>query len=279
VRHSRDLESYGRSIDRPDDTTPGRTRAINRRQQGDLGEASAIEWFSRLGAAILIPFGHSPDYDLVVDIEGRLLRVQVKTCTRKEPRRDGSHRWYVALATNGGNQSWTGVAKLFDPSRFDLLFVLVGDGRRWMIPSDVIEGTRAVNLGGLKYAEFEVDPGHAIDHLVYRDDASKLDPAGGVSKRSKGAGCKPVGITPSQVRLLPPPLPPRGSGFEPSKYDRRLSRSGQTTINEKRKVTLPRKAVIEAGLDVGDRLRVCSHGYGRVLLERIGIYDSWPEEA
>ena len=46
-----------------------------------------------------------------------------------------------------------------------------------------------------------------------------------------------------------------------------------TTINEKRKVTLPQQAVIEAGLDVGDRLRVHSYGYGRVVLERVGIYD------
>jgi hypothetical protein len=37
-------------------------------------------------------------------------------------------------------------------------------------------------------------------------------------------------------------------------------------------VTLPQQAVMEAGLDVGDRLRVRSHGYGRVVLERIGLY-------
>jgi len=29
---------------------------------------------------------------------------------------------------------------------------------------------------------------------------------------------------------------------------------------------------LEAGLDVGDRLRVRSHGYGRIVLERIGLY-------
>jgi len=29
---------------------------------------------------------------------------------------------------------------------------------------------------------------------------------------------------------------------------------------------------LEAGLDVGDRLRALSHGYGRIVLERIGLY-------
>ena len=76
----------------------------------------------------------------------------------------------------------------------------------------------------------------------------------------------------SQVRILPPPLPPRESGFNRTKYDRKLGRSGQTTIDEKRKVTLPQQAVLEAGLDVGDRLRVQSHGYGRIVLERIGLF-------
>ncbi len=260
-------------MDRPNASTAGRARAINRRQQGDLGEASAIEWFSRLGAMILLPFGHSPDFDLVVELEGRLLRIQVKTSTCKEPRLDG-HRWDVTLATNGGNQSWSGVAKIFDPSRFDLLFVLVGDGRRWLIPADAIEATRGINLGGIKYSEFEIDPGGPIDHLVYADDTTTLvSTAGGVSKRSTDADCKSVGSLPSQVRILPPPLPRRESGFKRTRYERRLGRAGQTTINEKRKVTIPQQAVLEAGLDVGDRLRVRSHGYGRIVLERLGLYD------
>jgi bifunctional DNA-binding transcriptional regulator/antitoxin component of YhaV-PrlF toxin-antitoxin module len=78
---------------------------------------------------------------------------------------------------------------------------------------------------------------------------------------------------PSQVRILPPPLPRRASGFNRTKYERKLGRSGQTTINAKRKITIPQQAVLEAGLDVGDRLRVRSHGYGRIVLERIGLYD------
>ena len=263
-------------MDRPNGSTAKRARAINRRQQGDLGEASAIEWFSRLRATIFIPLGHSPDVDLVVELEGRLLRIQVKTSTCKEPRLDG-HRWNVALATNGGNQSWSGVAKIFDPSRFDLLFVLVGDGRRWLIPADAIEATHGLNLGGDKYLEFEIDPGGPIEHLVYADDATKLvSTAGGVSKRSTDAACKAVGSLPSQVRILPPPLPRRASGFKRTKYERKLGRGGQTTINEKRKVTIPQQAVVEAGLDVGDRLRVRSHGYGRIVLERIALYDDVP---
>ena len=49
--------------------------------------------------------------------------------------------------------------KLLDPSDFDYLFVLVGDGRRWFIPADARRRRYAASrLGGPKYAEFEVEP-------------------------------------------------------------------------------------------------------------------------
>jgi hypothetical protein len=260
-------------MDRPSVHTRENQRLINRRQQGDLGEASAIEWFSRLGATIFIPFGHSPDVDLVVDLEGRLLRIQVKTSTQFTETPDGHPRRVVSLKTCGGNQSWTGIAKELEPARIDFLFVLTGDGRRWLIPSDCLESRGSIRLGGTKYSEHEIDPAPPIDQLVYGD----RPPINSISAPGEYASGQSTGSVKawtlsSQVRILPPPLPPRESGFKRTKYDRKLGRSGQTTINEKRKVTLPQQAVLDAGLDVGDRLRVSSHGYGRIVLERIGLY-------
>jgi Holliday junction resolvase-like predicted endonuclease len=104
-------------------------RRISRRQQGDLGEASAIEWLTRAGALVLIPFGHSPDFDLVAYVNGRLLRVQVKTSTQRVTTPKGHMRSAVVLVTSGGNQSWNGSRKKIDPARFDYLFALTGDGR------------------------------------------------------------------------------------------------------------------------------------------------------
>jgi hypothetical protein len=260
-------------MDRPSPHTREKQRLINRRRQGDLGEASAIEWFSRLGATVFIPFGHSPDVDLVVQLDGRLLRIQVKTSTQFAETPDGHARRVVALRTCGGNQSWSGVAKQIDPADLDFLFVLTGDGRRWLIPSDCLEARNSIRLGGAKYSEHEIDPAARIDHLVYGDrPALNSAPAPGEYPRGQRTAAVNRQALPSQVRLLPPPLPPRESGFKRTKYDRKLGQSGQTTINEKRKVTLPQRAVLEAGLDVGDRLRVQSHGYGRIVLERIGLF-------
>ena len=126
-------------------------RQTNPRRQGDLGEAAGIHWLTAAGAGVSIPLFHSPDYDLLADFQGRILKVQVKTSTH---RRNGRYR--VELATSGGNQSWNRLVKRFDPSRCDFLFVLVDDGRRWFIPANEIEATRGISLGGPGYAGFEV---------------------------------------------------------------------------------------------------------------------------
>ncbi|WP_241004533.1 group I intron-associated PD-(D/E)XK endonuclease [Conexibacter sp. SYSU D00693] len=137
------------------------TGRLTTRRQGDRGEASALEWLTSKGAAVLVPFGSAPDYDLIADWGDTPVRVQVKTSTCF-----AKGRWAVTLATRGGNQSWNGLVKRFSPTRCDLLFVLVGDGRRWCIPADRVEATSGLHLGGPKYAEFEVEPGLPLPTAV-----------------------------------------------------------------------------------------------------------------
>jgi hypothetical protein len=128
------------------------------RQQGDIGELSAMQWLASQGAQLYVPLGHSPDVDVVAEIDGRLLRIEVKTSAFV---RRG--RWVVSIATRGGNRSWSGLVKYFDPDRCDFLFVLVANGRRWFIPTSAIEATATLNLGGPKYGEFEIDPGQPLN--------------------------------------------------------------------------------------------------------------------
>jgi hypothetical protein len=58
----------------------------------------------------------------------------------------------------GGNQSWNGLVKKLDPVAYDYLFVLVGDGRRWFIPSADVGGGCCICLGGPRYAAYEIEP-------------------------------------------------------------------------------------------------------------------------
>jgi len=131
---------------------------VNPRQQGDFGEMSAAYWLASKGAIVLIPLGHSPDYDLVAELDGRLVRIEVKTCTRRTP----YGRWAVMLCTRGGNQSWSGLTKEFHASRCDYVFVHAGDGRRWFLPARAIRGKTSISLGGSLYSEFEIESGDPI---------------------------------------------------------------------------------------------------------------------
>lgn len=130
-----------------------------------------MEWLGYAGAKVAVPVGHSPHWDLIAELDGRLLRVQVKTCNFFY-----KGRWQVTLCTRGGNQSWNGVTKLLDRSRCDYVFVLVADGRRWFIPAEAIGGGTAILLGGPKYSAFEVEPGRPLPVRTPRDEASTLSP-------------------------------------------------------------------------------------------------------
>jgi Holliday junction resolvase-like predicted endonuclease len=126
-----------------------------RRQQGDIGEASAIAWLAQHGALIFTPLFRSPDYDLIAETAGRVVRIEVKTSISRTP----VGNWSVAVCTRGGNQSWNKIAKRWDRNRCDFLFAHVGDGRRWFIPAARVEGETSIVVGGRKYAEFEIEPG------------------------------------------------------------------------------------------------------------------------
>lgn len=131
-------------------------RTLNPRRQGDLGEASAIEWLASIGATVFVP--------------------------------------PVQLSTRGGNQSWNGTVKRVDRNDFDVLVALVGDGRRWAIPAEALEAQTAIQLGGGKYAEYEVRPGIPIEGSRPRRPGNRLynpSPLPGERRRWRvGRDCK-----------------------------------------------------------------------------------------
>ena len=237
------------------DTPRHRARAVNRRVQGDLGEISAMEWLAGQGVLVWIPLGHSPDVDLMAELDGQLIRVQVKTSIYRTATPKGHARWQVSTTTSGGNRSWSGVAKRFDPSRVGYLFVLVGDGRRWFIPAHEIEGTRAVVLGGAKYSEFEVEAGTPFESLIYGDENPNRIRSLLQGECQSGQMDQTVNLTamPTQVRILPPPSPA----------------TRHVLLRPKRQLTIPKTPCEEAGIAPGDRVKIKADGPGRVVLERI----------
>ena len=237
-------------------------RQANPRKQGDIGEAIAAAWLAQAGFDLFMPFGTNPNTDLVAEYDGRLFRIQVKTCTCWE-----RQRWSVALCTRGGNQSWNGIVKYFSPSRCDFVFVLTGDMRRWFIPAAAIDATTAIQLGGPKYAEYEVTGMTTVPetpHLPGFDGSlrSASLPRGSAEVGESGRPVKPLAM-PEWVRIPPPPS-------EPGKTQPYC----RTTVSPGHQITIPSTPFREAELEAGDKLIVEADGPGRVVARRIEIAEN-----
>lgn len=224
-----------------------------------------MEWLAAKGATVWVPFNHSPDVDLMAEWDDRLIRVQVKTSTFRGVIKSGEERWRIAIATTGGNRSWTGLTKKFDPAKVDYLFVLVGDGRRWFIPAHLVEAARSLALGGIKYSEFEIERGTPFEQLIYSSDGSNTIPAFPLGECQSGQMDLTVNqaAMPTQVRILPPPS---------------TTTSRQVLLRPKRQVTFPKAPCEEAGIVAGDRLRVQVDGPGRIVFEKIDATEGLGEE-
>ena len=242
-------------------------RHFHRRTQGDLGEVAAIAWLTKVGAIVSQPLFHSPDYDLVAELGGDLLRVQVKTSTGY---RKG--RFAVRLATSGGNRSWNRIVRHFDPARCDYLFVLIGDGRRWFIPAIAIDGRTSINLGGPKYAEFEVHPKDSTAFAIERPLESR-EARGSADVGESGETVNLVPLA-EWVRIPPPPLNEPPNVAEATSAEAALGVRRRPTARAKispgHQVTIPVGPFAAAKLKAGDRFLVRAEGEGRVSFARIG---------
>jgi bifunctional DNA-binding transcriptional regulator/antitoxin component of YhaV-PrlF toxin-antitoxin module len=129
--------------------------------------------------------------DLMAELDGRLLRIQVKTSTLKGTTSDGDARWTVAIATSGGNRSWTGT----------------------------VEGARTLSLGGTKYSEFEVESGTPFEALIYGDGNSIRIAAIDLGECQSGQMDSTVNraATPTEVRILSPPSTSRHALLRPKR--------------------------------------------------------------
>lgn len=113
-------------------------KAINSNRRGNIGMGYAIAKLTELGYNISIPITDSQDYDLIADLVGVLLKVQVKTTSYKDKK---SEYYMVALRTKTYNK-----LKSFTDSDCDLLFVLTESGQMYLIPKNEIKVRNGLTL-------------------------------------------------------------------------------------------------------------------------------------
>ena len=102
------------------------------KEKGNSGLGMAIAYFSTNGYVVSIPLNDTQDYDLVVEKENMLKKVQVKStgCIEK-----GEH-YQVSLKSCGGTKGLT--YKTIINTSIDLLFILTEKKEMYLIPKGEI---------------------------------------------------------------------------------------------------------------------------------------------
>jgi hypothetical protein len=113
------------------------------------GSLLAASWFTLCGYEVSWPL-EPCRYDLLVRMEERIAKVQVKTATRR-----GGGSWVVWLSTTGARRATYG------PEEIDYFFVVDRDLTYYLIPLTAVGGLHAIHLSS--YAAYRVGPSRFQD--------------------------------------------------------------------------------------------------------------------
>ncbi len=121
------------------------------KEKGDLAVAQAISYFMMNGYEVCLPIGDKRPYDIAVEQGGRLFKVQIKYAGFYT----GAKKYKAALRSMGGNQSYH-TAKKYNNTDFDLLFIYVENGKKFLIPWKNLKNRNSISIETRKYAQYEV---------------------------------------------------------------------------------------------------------------------------
>ena len=119
------------------------------KEKGNSGLGMAIAYFTTNGYVVSIPLNDTQDYDLVIEKDGNLKTVQVKSTGCKT----ANGIYQVALKSCGGTNG--GTYKTLIDTKIDFLFVLNEKSEMYLIPKDEITNKSTLNLCD-KYIKYKV---------------------------------------------------------------------------------------------------------------------------
>ena len=119
------------------------------KEKGNTGLGIAIAYYSANGYTVSIPLNDTQDYDLIVDKDNKLKRVQVKATSCKT--KYGIYQ--VALKSCGGTKGET--YKTVVDTNIDEVFIVTDSLELFKIPIEVIKNKTTLNLCE-KYEKYKI---------------------------------------------------------------------------------------------------------------------------
>ena len=120
------------------------------KEKGNTGLGMAIAYFSSNGYTVSIPLNDTQDYDLIIEKENKLQKVQVKStgCIGK------GNNYQVALKSCGGTKGKT--YKTIKETNIDLVFIFTKKRDIYLIPKNDIKNVSTLSLCK-KYTKYIVN--------------------------------------------------------------------------------------------------------------------------
>lgn len=115
---------------------------MNTKQLGNIAIGKAIAYFSARGITVSIPLNDSQSYDLVIDMDGVLKKVQVKYTAQYSSASKPTFTVGLRSISGTTRKQYSGVTSL----SCDILFVCCGNDLMYSIPSDKIVNVSAMHL-------------------------------------------------------------------------------------------------------------------------------------
>ena len=108
---------------------------------GNASLGTAIGYFSNEGYIVSIPLTDTQDYDLLVDIDGTIKKIQVKGTSFKT--KYGIYQ--VSLKSSGGTKGK--IYKTIKNTDVDFVFIACENGEMYLIPKNKLNNNSTLNLG------------------------------------------------------------------------------------------------------------------------------------
>ena len=110
--------------------------------QGNVGLGRAIAYYTEKCYTVMVPLNDTQKYDLVIDKDGLLQRVSVKTTQNIVNKKNE----FSVLLKKCGGSSGNAKIHLFNNNECDILFVLTITGIMYEIPSKEINVKNSLTL-------------------------------------------------------------------------------------------------------------------------------------
>jgi len=119
------------------------------KEKGNTSLGIAIAYYSSNGYTVSIPLNDTQDYDLIVDKDDVLKKIQVKSTSCKT--KYGNYQ--VALKSCGGTKGKT--YKTIIETNIDELFILTEDLQIYILPIEEIQNKATLNICS-KYDKYRI---------------------------------------------------------------------------------------------------------------------------